>query len=163
MRIPDHFKLGDQTIRDKKEIANKFNNFFATIGNNLSDAVPNTQVPFTDYLPPPHHRSMFLDPVTPQDTIAIASKLKSKNSKGHDDISTKLEKNSIEDIALPLTHIINQSLLTGMIPEDLKIARVIPIFKSGDRFSFNNYRPISILPLSRNSGVKKYSTKTQLP
>ncbi len=32
------------------------------------------------------------------------------------------------------------------MPQDMKLAKVIPIFKSGDQHSFNNYRPISILP-----------------
>ena len=55
-------------------------------------------------------------------------------------------KNSIDHIILPLTHIINQSLATGIVPHDMKIAKVIPIFKSGNKNIFNNYRPISILP-----------------
>jgi len=32
------------------------------------------------------------------------------------------------------------------VPNDLKVAKVCPIFKSGDRSQFNNYRPVSILP-----------------
>ena len=61
-------------------------------------------------------------------------------------ISSKLMKLSINNTALPLTHIINLSLSNGIVPNDLKIAKVIPIFKTGDRTQFNNYRPISILP-----------------
>ena len=39
------------------------------------------------------------------------------------------------------------SLVTGVFPTELKIARVIPIFKAGDTSSFTNYRPVSVLPL----------------
>ena len=42
--------------------------------------------------------------------------------------------------------IINESLVTGIVPSKLKIAKIIPLFKSGDPKAFNNYRPISILP-----------------
>ena len=89
---------------------------------------------------------MFLDPVTPGDILKTITKLKPKTSLGHDNISSKLVKNSIDHIILPLTHIINQSLATGIVPHDMKIAKVIPIFKSGNKNIFNNYRPISILP-----------------
>ena len=45
----------------------------------------------------------------------------------------------------PLTHIINQSLCTGIFPNRLKIAKVIPLFKKSDPHIFDNYRPISLL------------------
>ena len=35
-----------------------------------------------------------------------------------------------------------------IVPDSLKIAKVIPLFKSGDRDIFTNYRPVSILPAS---------------
>ena len=46
----------------------------------------------------------------------------------------------------PLTIIINQSLATGIFPDPLKIAKVIPLYKKGNRTLRDNYRPISILP-----------------
>jgi hypothetical protein len=45
-----------------------------------------------------------------------------------------------------LSHIFNQSLVSGIVPSILKIAKVIPTFKAGDNHTFSNYRPISILP-----------------
>ena len=41
--------------------------------------------------------------------------------------------------------IINQMLTNGIFPEKLKLAKVIPVFKSGDDQLFSNYRPISLL------------------
>ena len=55
-------------------------------------------------------------------------------------------KASINDIAKPLTCIINQSLKTGRFPTKLNVENIIPIFKKGDGHDFNNYRPISLLP-----------------
>ena len=49
-------------------------------------------------------------------------------------------------IAKPLTFIINLSLETGVVPTEWKMAKVIPIFKSGSMAEIDNYRPISILP-----------------
>ena len=46
----------------------------------------------------------------------------------------------------PLTLLINQTLSTGIFPNELKISRVRPLFKNGNTSNINNYRPISILP-----------------
>ena len=45
----------------------------------------------------------------------------------------------------PLTHLINLSLRSGVFPSELKLAKVVPIFKAGDTSAINNYRPISVL------------------
>ena len=42
-------------------------------------------------------------------------------------------------------HICNLSLSNGIFPLQMKIARVVPMFKSCDKSQFNNYRPISVL------------------
>ena len=53
-------------------------------------------------------------------------------------------KQSINLISAPLTHIVNLSIMHGIVPD--QIARVVPIFKAGDKSIFSNYRPVSILP-----------------
>ena len=45
-----------------------------------------------------------------------------------------------------LTHICNLSLKSGKVPDKMKIAKVVPIYKSGNIQDFGNYRPISVLP-----------------
>ena len=45
-----------------------------------------------------------------------------------------------------LAKIINLSFTTGLVPNMLKIAKVCPIYKYGDKTDINNYRPISVLP-----------------
>lgn len=54
-------------------------------------------------------------------------------------------KRSITAICEPLAHIINTSFMTGVVPSQLKVAKVIPVFKKGDSSFVSNYRPISIL------------------
>ena len=56
-----------------------------------------------------------------------------------------LVKNSSDIISKPLMYLINLSLEKGIFPNNLKTAKIIPIFKAGDVDIFTNYRPISIL------------------
>ena len=72
--------------------------------------------------------------------------LPSKNSCGVDGISSKLIKIIEPAIIKPLTLLINQVLNTGIFPDELKIAKVIPLFKKDDPKLLTNYRPISLLP-----------------
>ena len=55
-------------------------------------------------------------------------------------------KQVIPNIIMPLTYICNKSFLEGCFPDSMKISRIVPIFKAGDKNTLNNYRPISILP-----------------
>ena len=55
-------------------------------------------------------------------------------------------KKTISNIVKPLNYIFNMSLKSGIFPYDMKIAKIIPLFKAGDKKEFSNYRPVSILP-----------------
>ena len=72
--------------------------------------------------------------------------LKNKRSAGFDQISSDIVKNVAHEIFDPLKFVINLSIIQGKVPDKIKIARVVPVFKSGDKTLINNYRPISILP-----------------
>ena len=61
-------------------------------------------------------------------------------------ISTILLKQLAPILCKPLTLILNQSLLTGIFPDKLKLAKVIPVHKTDDTHLTENYRSISILP-----------------
>ena len=76
----------------------------------------------------------------------IVRNLKIKCTEGVDCLSTKLLQTTIHEITTPLEHILNQSIVTGTVPENFKTAKVMAVFKSGNNKLFNNYRPISILP-----------------
>ena len=66
-------------------------------------------------------------------------------SGGYDGVPTKIVKKVIDYIVCPLSHVINKSLTSGTFPANLKIAKIIPIFKDGDKQSTLNYRPVSML------------------
>ena len=67
-------------------------------------------------------------------------------STGLDKISTKLVKQA-ETIFEPLAYINNLSLETGIFPDDWKLSKVTPIYKTGDKTLCENYRPISVISI----------------
>lgn len=56
----------------------------------------------------------------------------------------KTVKSVIEGISKPLTHICNLSLLAGHFPDNMKVTKVIPLSKAGDKHHLTNYRPVSL-------------------
>ena len=49
-------------------------------------------------------------------------------------------------LSTPLLNIFNLSLEKRIFPDELKIAKVTPIYKTGEENGLGNYRPISVLP-----------------
>ena len=147
-KFPSEFIVNNRSVTDHKEIADQFNIFFSNIGSTLSDSIEidDRTLDFTDYLNNPTEHRFNFNTITESKVLSIINKLKSKNSSGKNEISNKLLKSIKDEIAKPLTIIINQSLKTGIFPDALKIAKVKPLYKKGDNFSLNNYRPISLLP-----------------
>ena len=76
-------------------------------------------------MPRPGKNSMFIEHVSPCEVLAAANKLKPKTSFGHDCISNLFLKESIDIILEPITHIVNISFQTGIVPTDMKLAKVI--------------------------------------
>ena len=66
---------------------------------------------------------------------------------GIDNISASVLKYVNEEVLAPLTHICQLSLDQGQFPSQLKLAKIIPLFKSKDPSTFSNYRPISLLSI----------------
>ena len=72
--------------------------------------------------------------------------MENKTSCGVEGISNSSLKSIKSEIVQPVTVLINQMWNTGIFPDKLKIAKVVPSYKKGDNTLFSNYRPISILP-----------------
>ena len=83
---------------------------------------------------------------TLNEIINIVNLLKSGRSVGIDEISSVVVMAIILEISMPLNTIMNLSLNSGQFPNQLKIAKIIPIYKSSDKKEVSNYRPISVLP-----------------
>ena len=78
-------------------------------------------------------QSMFLDLPTQEETVDIKCKFPMGKSAGYDNIPMSIIKRSINSIFSPLTHIVNLSIIHGVVSNELKFALVVPIFKSGDK------------------------------
>ena len=88
---------------------------------------------------------MFINPVNEAEVIRIIILCKPKESMDYDDTSMLVLSGIALQVVKPLVHIFNLSFSTGIFPSEMKIAKVIPLFKNGNKSDFYNYRPISLL------------------
>ena len=132
-------------LTNNSDIANAFNEYFTSIPNILESALPSSNIDPLFYTSYNQVSSFYLGPVSESECIKIVSNL--KNSKNDlDTISVIIFKEYVHLLVPSLCKIVNLSFRTGIFPDDLKIAKVIPIFKSGAKDNPNNYRPIALLP-----------------
>ena len=88
--------------------------------------------------------SMFIEPVTDDEIHKIVISL-NKSAPGYDGVNAQVLELCILDIRQLLCYLCNRSLIEGIFPCEMKIANVLPLYKSGDPMLFNNYRPVSLL------------------
>ena len=136
------FNINNTVVTDSEVIANEFNNFFVSIGPTLASNITCSKDPLT-YVNGIVN-SIVVHNVTSMDIRTVISSLKN-SSPGFDGIPSFVANQCIDYFIEPLTYIINMSFMEGVFPSELKLAKVIPIFKSGDSTKMSNYRPISIL------------------
>ena len=152
--LPNSFTEKDQIISDPKQISNKFNSFFTTIGQKLEQEI--SDIPNIDsqydlnnqhmkYLTTPSVTEFSFFPVSETRLYKAVSSLKSKWSYGDSVISNNLLKRIYPIIAEPFRKLINLSLSTGFVPSQLTLAKIIPIHKGGDAKLYTNYRPIAMV------------------
>lgn len=124
--------------------ANYVNNFFCSIASSMQSAI--SAQPIRAPQPCPHEFSLV--PATTEEVAKCIKDIKNKACPDIDGISTKVLKTCSAQLIPVLTDLINDSFSTGIFPDKLKIAKVLPIYKGkGSISDVNNYRPISILPV----------------
>ena len=133
-------------ISDTQRVTELFNKHFCEIGKQLARNFPSQNTTeFMQYLGNPAPQSIYLYSISESDIINTIRSMKNTSSAGHDEFSSKFIKLSLPILVPALEKIFNLALNSGVYPDELKIAKVIPIFKKGSPNSINNYRPISIL------------------
>lgn len=148
INLPNHINKNNTIIDRPKEIADAFNDFFVNVGPNLAKKIvePNDKHGLDEKVINMNPHSIFINSVDEHEILTIVNNLKNKKSTDHTNIDIILIKSIIETILKPFTYICNLSLQAGIFPDEMKIAKVIPIYKNGDKQLLNNYRPISLLP-----------------
>ena len=134
-RIPNCISYSDQLRYQPREQAELFNNFFF---NQFSDpSCYNIDISYSndsDFDIDFDHRAV----------RKLLSNINSNKAQGPDGIHGKILKNCAVGLAFPLTCIFRTSYNSGYIPDEWKLANVVPIFKKGDKSNVENYRPISL-------------------
>ena len=82
------------------------------------------------------------------DVRNLLKNINSNKAPGPDGIHGKILKNCAVSIAYPLSIIFNISYNTGLIPNEWKLAHIVPVHKKGTKASVENYRPISLTCLT---------------
>lgn len=128
-------------------IANVFNKFFAESVDSIFSKFNND--PTDNYAGCNQNisNSMFFHEITETEVFQTIMSLPNSSAVGIDELSTKFIKENADLLATPLAALFNRSVVSGVFPENFKISIIIPLFKSGDRSSVSNYRPISLLPI----------------
>jgi len=146
--LPSTIIHNNESITNKNDMVETFNDYFVNITkslniNNLGGNPPNDLISVSSicYKPFPDLE------VTIYEIENIIFELPNKKSVGYDNIDTALIKKISSQIAVPLMIIANKMLKDGVFPDQLKIAKVIVLFKKGNSNACENYRPISLLSI----------------
>ena len=128
-----------------KDIANALNKHFCSVGNRLSRAPPDTGEDYRTYINNRIRESFFLSPVEEVDILREIKNLASNKAPGPDDIGAKLLKLDPDVFLYSLRLIYNRAIVNGQYPNEMKLTKVIAIYKQGIMHVADNYRHISLL------------------
>ena len=117
------------------------------MGSELAGKIPKSRRNIHNYVSdiPRTLNSLIVRNIKHTDIEKIINLLPAKTSSGHDGVSNKLLKDLNCTISYPLSIIFNQSLETGIFPEKMKIAEIVPLYKSREEDKVINYCPVSLL------------------
>ena len=147
--------LNDKSLMSPTEIAEAFQEHFLNAPTALKSTILKPQSPissshsFLSEFVAAKKNSLvkFTIPFFSSETVTeYFNSLKAKGT-GLDGLSLRILRLSANYISLSLSKILNLSLETSVFPDTWKLARVTPVFKSGDKTCIDNYRPISVLPV----------------
>ena len=125
--------------------ADAFNDFFTNIGQKLTSQIPKSSKTFETYI---NKVNVIMDSklFSINELKDAFFSLKINKSSGVDDVSFSTIKKCFAVLCEPLIYLFQLSLEKGVFPDDLKIAKVNPIYQAGDNSDISNYRSISVLP-----------------
>ena len=145
--------INNKLSTDPAAIAEHLNNFYSEAVANLTSNINHTSKSPLDLIQQNENTFSFTNiPLTENEVLEAVYSLKDKNTLDFNGISSSFLKKIMPYIITPIKHVFELSLTNGIVPKQLKIAKVVPIFKSGDPQNCDNYRPISLLNPGTPSG-----------
>ena len=145
--------INNQYISDGKIIANTFNNYFVNVGSSLAKNIQTATDPI-HYIESVEN-SIYIPEINMDEVRTIISAI-TNSASGNDELPASILKQCMDSYLEPLTHLINLSISLGIVPDELKIARVIPIFKGRETNSLcKTIDPSSVLPFFSPNYLKK--------
>ena len=145
--MPNDMYLENMKITSKQDIVNQFNSYFINVGNNLSKSISQSSFSFKQFVSCQDPQSFFIKPTSVHEVLKLSSCIKSSKADGPDGISPRVVKECINYIVNPLCDIFNLSLCTGVVPVQLKTAKIVPLFKKDNPEYISNYRPVALLSI----------------
>ena len=133
------------TITNPYDIANTFNNYFASIAETTKKSIKYSHKHFSDYLSNESSVIIFLQPTDKEEIANIISSLNSNKASGPNSIPYRIIFLLKNEILKQLADLFNLSFMTGVFPSVLKTAKVVPAFKKDSKLNYSNYCPISLL------------------
>ena len=133
------------TITNPYDIANSFNNYFASIAETTKRSIKYSHKHFSDYLSNESSSTIFLHPTDKEEIANIISSLNSNKASGPNSLPYRILFLLKNEISKQLVDLFNLSFKTGVFHSVLKTAKVIPIFKKDSKLDYSKYRPISLL------------------
>jgi hypothetical protein len=125
------------------EVASGFASYFSSVYNNIHRPVANLIQ--SNNMQESQNNNLHIKSITFEDVMVAIKSLKPMSSCGPDGIPPFFVKGCADLVSGGLKFLFNLSLKTGRFPVKWKLAKVTPIFKSGDAKDVNNYRPISLI------------------
>ena len=151
--IPKLTKADGTKLVEPEAIANEFNKYFCSIAENLKRNIMCATSASGPNLDQPHYMqnlrgslqsSLYLKHVSPAEVEQIIANFKNKATSDTKINALKAASNS-QAFNKVVAAIINNSFRDGIFPNTLKMAKMVPIHKSGAKTDVTNYRPISLL------------------
>ena len=142
-----HLTQDGKEINDPQQMANIFNNFFLNVSKKITNAIPRTRKSPLDYLKHFNGKSFLLSAVTPNEIEDLINSFQEGKAVGPYGIPIKLLKMISHHISVLFCVIVNESFVSGVFPDRLKLAKVITIYKKHFKDNPTNYHPISILSI----------------
>ena len=167
MKIQDEINIDGNTFKQKHDVIEQLNYFFSSISKRLKSDDSQTndinEYDFTnlkDYVDSkvPNEINFKIPFMKDAELTNALQSLNTKKSTGLDGLSPKILKLSARIIGPSLLKMINYNINSGIFPDNLKIARLIPIHKGGPKDDPSNFRPISILSVISKL-LEKHITK----